>query len=149
MSIVEAFSLLGGVGLFLFGMTIMSAGLKNACGDKLQTILEHATKNKLIAIVVGLGMTVLVQSSSATDVMVIGFVNSGLMNLGQAIGVIMGANIGTTITAQITAFNIRCHHVPVYEKQFCKARWFCYHGLWYVIPGYYDDESCNSAIVSE
>ncbi len=106
MSIVEAFSLLGGVGLFLFGMTIMSAGLKNACGDKLQTILEHATKNKLIAIVVGLGMTVLVQSSSATDVMVIGFVNSGLMNLGQAIGVIMGANIGTTITAQITAFNI-------------------------------------------
>ena len=106
MSIVEVFSLLGGVGLFLFGMTIMSAGLKNACGDKLQTILEHATKNKLIAIVVGLGMTVLVQSSSATDVMVIGFVNSGLMNLGQAIGVIMGANIGTTITAQITAFNI-------------------------------------------
>lgn len=106
MSIVEAFSLLGGVGLFLFGMTIMSAGLKNACGDKLQTILEHATKNKLIAIVVGIGMTVLVQSSSATDVMVIGFVNSGLMNLGQAIGVIMGANIGTTITAQITAFNI-------------------------------------------
>ena len=106
MSIVEVFSLLGGVGLFLFGMTIMSAGLKNACGDKLQTILEHATKNKLIAIAVGLGMTILVQSSSATDVMVIGFVNSGLMNLGQAIGVIMGANIGTTITAQITAFNI-------------------------------------------
>ena len=106
MSIVEVFSLLGGVGLFLFGMTIMSAGLKNACGDKLQTILEHATKNKLIAIAVGLGMTVLVQSASATDVMVIGFVNSGLMNLGQAIGVIMGANIGTTITAQITAFNI-------------------------------------------
>ena len=106
MSIVEVFSLLGGVGLFLFGMTIMSAGLKNACGDKLQTILEHATKNKLIAIAVGLGMTILVQSSSATDVMVIGFVNSGLMNLGQAIGVVMGANIGTTITAQITAFNI-------------------------------------------
>ena len=71
MSIVEVFSLLGGVGLFLFGMTIMSAGLKNACGDKLQTILEHATKNKLIAIAVGLGMTILVQSSSATDVMVI------------------------------------------------------------------------------
>ena len=81
MSIVEVFSLLGGVGLFLFGMTIMSAGLKNACGDKLQTILEHATKNKLIAIAVGLGMTILVQSSSATDVMVIGFVNSGLMVL--------------------------------------------------------------------
>lgn len=106
MSIAGIFSLLGGVGLFLFGMTVMSSGLKNACGDNLQTILEHATKNKFIAIVVGLGMTLLVQSSSATDVMVIGFVNSGMMNLAQAIGVIMGANIGTTITAQITAFNL-------------------------------------------
>lgn len=106
MSIYEFFSLLGGVGLFLVGMSIMSSGLKNACGDNLQTILEHATKNKLVAVMAGLGMTILVQSSSATDVMVIGFVNSGLMNLGQAIGVIMGANIGTTITAQITAFNL-------------------------------------------
>lgn len=106
MSIAGIFSLLGGVGLFLFGMTMMSTGLKNACGDNLQTILEHATKNKFIAILVGLGMTMLIQSSSATDVMVIGFVNSGMMNLGQAIGVIMGANIGTTITAQITAFNL-------------------------------------------
>ena len=113
MSIVEAFSLLGGVGLFLFGMTIMSAGLKNACGDKLQTILEHATKNKLIAIVVGLGMTVLVQSSSATDVMVIGFVNSGLMNLGQAIGVIMGANIGRSEERRV-------------GKE-CRSRWSPYH----------------------
>lgn len=106
MSTLELFSLLGGVGLFLFGMMIMSDGLKNACGDKLQVILEHATKNKLISILVGLAMTLLIQSSSATDVMVIGFVNAGLMNLGQAIGVIMGANIGTTITAQITAFDI-------------------------------------------
>lgn len=106
MSIAGIFSLLGGVGLFLFGMTVMSSGLKNACGDNLQTILEHATKNKFIAILVGLGMTLLIQSSSATDVMVIGFVNSGMMNLSQAIGVIMGANIGTTITAQITAFNL-------------------------------------------
>ena len=62
MSIVEVFSLLGGVGLFLFGMTIMSSGLKNACGDNLQVILEHATKNKIIAVLVGLGMTMLVQS---------------------------------------------------------------------------------------
>ena len=106
MSIAGIFSLLGGVGLFLLGMTIMSSGLKNACGENLQTILEHATKNKFIAILVGLGMTMLIQSSSATDVMVIGFVNSGMMNLAQAIGVIMGANIGTTITAQITAFNL-------------------------------------------
>lgn len=106
MTIAEIFSLLGGVGLFLFGMSIMSSGLRNACGDNLQTILEHATKNKIIAVLVGLGMTMLIQSSSATDVMVIGFVNSGMMNLAQAIGVIMGANIGTTITAQITAFNL-------------------------------------------
>ena len=106
MSLAGIFSLLGGVGLFLFGMTIMSSGLKNACGDNLQVILEHATRNKFIAILVGLGMTMLIQSSSATDVMVIGFVNSAMMNLSQAIGVIMGANIGTTITAQITAFNL-------------------------------------------
>ncbi len=106
MSVTEVFLLLGGVGLFLYGMTIMSSGLRDACGDNLQTILEHATKNKFIAVLVGLGMTMLIQSSSATDVMVIGFVNSGMMNLSQAIGVIMGANIGTTITAQITAFNL-------------------------------------------
>ena len=106
MSLVEIFALLGGVGLFLFGMTIMSTGLKNACGENLQGILEKATKNKFIAVLVGMGMTMLIQSSSATDVMVIGFVNSGMMTLAQAIGVIMGANIGTTITAQITAFDI-------------------------------------------
>lgn len=106
MQITDIFKLLGGVGLFLFGMSIMSTGLKNACGDNLQNILECATKNKVVAVFAGLLMTVLVQSSSAIDVMVIGFVNSGMMNLSQAIGVIMGANIGTTITAQITAFNL-------------------------------------------
>lgn len=109
MTVFEFFSLLGGVGLFLYGMTIMSAGLKNACGEKLRTILEYATKNKIISVLVGVAVTMLIQSSSATDVMVIGFVNSGLMNLSQAIGVIMGANIGTTITAQITAFNISAY----------------------------------------
>lgn len=109
MSIYEFFALLGGVGLFLYGMTVMSAGLKNACGENLRIILEHATKNKLISVIVGIAMTMLVQSSSATDVMVIGFVNSGMMSLAQAIGVIMGANIGTTITAQITAFNLSAY----------------------------------------
>ena len=109
MTVFEFFSLLGGVGLFLYGMTIMSTGLKNACGEKLRTILEYATKNKIISVLVGVAVTMLIQSSSATDVMVIGFVNSGLMNLSQAIGVIMGANIGTTITAQITAFNISAY----------------------------------------
>lgn len=109
MSLFELFSLLGGVGLFLYGMTIMSTGLKNACGENLRVILEHATKNKIISVVVGVAITMLIQSSSATDVMVIGFVNSGLMSLTQAIGVIMGANIGTTITAQITAFNLSAY----------------------------------------
>lgn len=109
MSLFELFSLLGGVGLFLYGMTIMSTGLKNACGENLRVILEHATKNKIISVVVGIAITMLIQSSSATDVMVIGFVNSGLMSLTQAIGVIMGANIGTTITAQITAFNLSAY----------------------------------------
>lgn len=106
MTIYNIFALLGGVGLFLYGMSTMSAGLKNAAGDQLRVILEHATSNRFIAFLVGIAMTVLIQSSSATDMMVIGFVNSGLMSLSQAIGVIMGANIGTTITAQITAFNL-------------------------------------------
>ena len=81
MQITDIFKLLGGVGLFLFGMSIMSTGLKNACGDNLQNILECATKNKVVAVFAGLLMTVLVQSSSAIDVMVIGFVNSAMMNL--------------------------------------------------------------------
>ena len=106
MTIFSVFSLLGGIGLFLFGMSIMSTGLRNAAGNNLQTTLEKATKNRFLAILVGAGMTLLIQSSSATDVMVIGFVNAGMMKLTQAIGVIMGANIGTTITAQITAFNL-------------------------------------------
>ena len=109
MSIYEAFTLLGGVGLFLYGMTIMSSGLRNACGDNLRLILEKATRSKVTAVLAGIAVTVLVQSSSATDVMVIGFVSSGLMTLAQAIGVIMGANIGTTVTAQITAFNISAY----------------------------------------
>ena len=106
MTYQDTFSLLGGIGLFLFGMTIMSSGLKNACGNNLQNILEKATTNRAVAIFVGIAVTILIQSSSATDVMVIGFVNAGLMSLMQAVGVIMGANIGTTVTAQITAFNM-------------------------------------------
>ena len=106
MSVWEIISLLGGVGLFLYGMTVMSNGLKNAAGDSLHTILEKVTTNKFLAVLIGVVVTMLVQSSSATDMMVIGFVNSGLLTLAQAIGVIMGANIGTTVTAQITAFNL-------------------------------------------
>lgn len=106
MTIYEFFTLMGGVGLFLYGMSIMSTGLKNAAGDKMKSILEYATANRFISVVVGVLVTLLIQSSSATDMMVISFVNSGMMSLVQAIGVIMGANIGTTITAQITAFNL-------------------------------------------
>ena len=109
MSLLEIFSLLGGVGLFLYGMTLMSTGLRNAAGDKLRVILEKATGNRIMAVLVGVLVTLMIQSSSATDVMVIGFVNSGLMTLPQAIGVIMGANIGTTITAQLTAFNLSAY----------------------------------------
>ena len=106
MTIYEFFTLMGGVGLFLYGMSIMSSGLKNAAGDKMKTILEYATSNRFFSVFIGILVTLLIQSSSATDMMVISFVNSGLMQLTQAIGVIMGANIGTTITAQITAFNL-------------------------------------------
>ena len=106
MGIWDALSLLGGIGLFLYGMTLMSTGLKNAAGDQLRNVLERVTNNKISAVLIGLVVTMLIQSSSATDMMVIGFVHSGLMSLSQAVGVIMGANIGTTITAQITAFNL-------------------------------------------
>ena len=106
MDILDFFALLGGVGLFLYGMSIMSTGLKNAAGDQLKNILEHAAGNRFSAVFIGLIVTILIQSSAATDMMVIGFVNSGMMTLFQAIGVIMGANIGTTITAQITAFSL-------------------------------------------
>ncbi len=106
MTILNGISLLGGVGLFLYGMTVMSTGLKNAAGDQLRRILEKVTGNRIAGVLIGILVTMLIQSSSATDMMVIGFVHSGLMNLGQAIGVIMGANIGTTVTAQITAFDL-------------------------------------------
>lgn len=109
MTLFDVFSLLGGVGLFLYGMTLMSTGLRNATGDKLRGILEKATSNRFMAVGVGFLLTLMIQSSSATDVMVIGFVNSGLMTLLQAIGVIMGANIGTTVTAQLTAFNLAAY----------------------------------------
>ncbi len=106
MSITNVLSFLGGVGLFLYGMTVMSSGLKNAAGDKLRLILEKVAGNRFSAILIGILVTMLIQSSSATDMMVIGFVDSALMTLSQAVGVIMGANIGTTVTAQITAFDL-------------------------------------------
>ena len=98
--------LLGGLGLFIYGMKLMGDGLENAAGEGLKKILGKVTKNPIIAVVVGAIVTMVIQSSSATTVMVVGFVNAGLMNLAQAAGIIMGANIGTTITAQLVAFKL-------------------------------------------
>ena len=98
--------LLGGLGLLLFGMKLMGDGLENAAGEKLKVILEKVTSNKYMGVLVGAFVTAVIQSSGATTVMVVSFVNSGLMSLMQATGVIMGANIGTTITAQMVSFKL-------------------------------------------
>ncbi|AOY76047.1 Na/Pi cotransporter family protein [Clostridium formicaceticum] len=100
------FGVLGGLGLFLYGMNVMSNGLQKAAGDKLKSIIGLLTTNRIMAVTVGAVVTAIVQSSSASTVMVVGFVNAGMMKLTQAVGVIMGANIGTTITAQIITFKI-------------------------------------------
>lgn len=106
MTVQMVLKVLGGLGLFILGMNMMSEGLQRAAGDKLRRILELLTFNRYIAIITGIIVTMLVQSSSATTVMVVGFVNAGLMDLTRAVGTILGANIGTTITAQIVAFKI-------------------------------------------
>ena len=98
--------LAGGLGLFLFGMNLMSEGIEKAAGAKLRNILELFTKNKFMGMIVGILFTGIIQSSSACTVMVVSFVNSGLMNLYQAAGVIFGANIGTTVTSQLVSFNL-------------------------------------------
>ncbi|HAN44380.1 MAG TPA: Na/Pi-cotransporter [Ruminococcaceae bacterium] len=106
MKITDVLTLLGGLALFLYGMKMMSDGLEVAAGNKLKKILEKLTTNKYLGVLVGCGVTAIIQSSSATTVMVVGFVNSGLMTLSQSVGVIMGANIGTTITGQLIALDI-------------------------------------------
>ena len=93
----------GGLGMFIYGMQIMSQGLENAAGNKMKTLLEALTRNKIMGVLLGAVITAVIQSSSATTVMVVGFVNAGIMNLTQAMGVIMGANIGTTITGWIVS----------------------------------------------
>ncbi|MCK5681337.1 Na/Pi cotransporter family protein [bacterium] len=106
------FAFIGGLGLFLYGMRIMSEGLQKVAGNRLRQVLEKLTTNRIAAFLVGTTVTAIVQSSSATTVMVVGFVNAGLMNLMQAIGVILGANIGTTITAQMIAFKVHHYALP-------------------------------------
>lgn len=105
MGITEVFALLGGLALFLYGMQMMSDGLEAAAGDKMKKILEKLTSNRFLGVAVGAGITAVIQSSSATTVMVVGFVNSGMMKLQQAVWIIMGANIGTTITGQLIALD--------------------------------------------
>ncbi|MBU0635252.1 MAG: Na/Pi cotransporter family protein [Candidatus Omnitrophica bacterium] len=106
------FGLAGGLGLFIYGIHLMGEGLQNAAGDKLRRLLKALTKNTYLGIIVGTFITAIIQSSSATTVMVVGFVNAGLMTLQQSIGVIFGANIGTTVTAQIIAFKLTALALP-------------------------------------
>ena len=98
--------LLGGLALFLYGMQMMSSGLEAAAGNRMKSILERLTANRVLGVLVGAGITAVIQSSSATTVMVVGFVNSGMMTLRQAVWIIMGANIGTTITGQLIALDV-------------------------------------------
>jgi phosphate:Na+ symporter len=107
------FQTLGGLGLFIFGMRLMSDGLQKAAGKKLRLVLSAVSSNRIIACITGTLVTAVIQSSSATTVMVVGFVDAGLMTLTQAVGVVLGANIGTTVTAQLIAFNISDYALPV------------------------------------
>ena len=102
-NLLQVLTLIGALGMFLYGMTLMSEGLQKTAGDKLRSFLASMTSNRFKRVLTGLGVTALVQSSSATTIMVVSFVNAGLLTLGNAIGVIMGANIGTTLTAWVTA----------------------------------------------
>ena len=104
MSLLQIFTLLGALGMFLYGMNLMSSGLQKAAGDRLRSFLSAMTSNPFKRVMTGLGITSIIQSSSATTVMVVSFVNAGLLTLVQAIGVIMGANIGTTVTAWLVAW---------------------------------------------
>ena len=103
------FGLLGGLAIFLFGMNMMSESLQKAAGEKMKAVLAVLTKNPVLGVLSGALVTAVLQSSSATTVMAIGFVSAGLMTLPQAISIIFGANIGTTMTAQIIAFKLSDH----------------------------------------
>ena len=104
MGILQIFTLLGALGMFLYGMNLMSSGLQKAAGDRLRSFLSAMTSNPFKGVATGLGITTVIQSSSATTVMVVSFVNAGLLTLAQAISVIMGANIGTTVTAWLVSW---------------------------------------------
>ena len=112
MSLSLIFGIIGGLGLFLFGMRQLSEGLQKIAGNKIHQILEALSKNPLKGIATGTVITAILQSSSATSVITIGFANAGLLNLKQAMSIIFGANIGTTVTAQIISFQIHEYMLP-------------------------------------
>lgn len=124
MNIENLLSLIGGLGLFLYGMTVMGESIEKAAGAKMRSFLDFFTKNRFIGMLFGMLFCAIVQSSSATTVMVVSFVNAGLMNLVQAAGVIMGANVGTTITSQLVAFNLS-QAAPVFLMLGVIATMFC------------------------
>ncbi|MEG1304618.1 MAG: Na/Pi symporter, partial [Oscillospiraceae bacterium] len=105
MDIFKVLTMLGGLALFLFGMQVMGEGLEKRAGNQLKGILEKMTSNPIKGVLLGIAVTAVIQSSSATTVMIVGFVNSGIMQLSQAIGVIMGANVGTTVTSWILSLS--------------------------------------------
>lgn len=107
------FSFIGGLGIFLFGMDFLGEGLKNAAGDNLRSILNAFTSTPIRSIIAGTLVTVLIQSSSATTVLTVGLVSAGFLSLKQAIGIVMGANIGTTMTAFIIGFDIGAYALPI------------------------------------
>lgn len=131
---VLIFGIVGGLGLFIYGIKLMGEGLQRAAGERLRSILKSLTSTPFKGMLVGLGVTSLIQSSSATTVMVVGFVNAGLMTLKQSLGVILGADIGTTITAQIVAFKLTEYALPAiglgfFINMFVKRRFWKNLGL--------------------
>ena len=106
MQLSDFLGLLGGLALFLYGMQMMSSGLEAAAGSRMKNILERLTANRFLGVLVGAGITAVIQSSSATTVMVVGFVSAGMMTLSQAVWIIMGANVGTTITGLLIALDV-------------------------------------------
>ena len=125
-NVLSVVQLVGGLALFIYGMTTMGKGLERAAGSKLEKTLEKMTGNLFSALLMGLVVTMVIQSSSATTVMVVGFVNAGIMTLRQSVGVILGANIGTTITGQLVALDIgtiisscRCSSPAIWRMSLC------------------------------
>ena len=132
----------GGLGMFIYGMQIMAQGLENAAGSRMKSLLEALTKNKLFGVMLGAFITAVIQSSSATTVMVVGFVNAGIMNLSQAMGVIMGANIGTSIKScqsRADCDYYRCDHHADGQETFIKRYFQHYRRVRYPFRRNYND----------